>query len=372
MKTRLIPWTAIVLVAAGSAAPAAAASSGVLLKTICRVKGQEENTLQGLGIVVGLKGTGDGGSSLPTLRFLAQAMQNLGNPLGKTGLVELKDAKNVAIVYVTATVPASGARQGDKLDCMVSSTGGAKSLAGGRLLSTPLVGPNPKEPRVYALAEGPITLDSATLTTTGRVYRGCRMEEDLFNVFVQEGKFTLVLDRNHADFQIAAEVATTINTSKLNPSYPVINAAAEPPAAAAPPRPGGNLLARAVGPNNVEVTIPPDERDPVEFISLVLGLTLLAPQTGPRVVVNERGGSIVIDGDVEIGPVVITHKNIVVEAGSGNPTAHFVPLDSNNEAPTLKSLVAALDALRVPTEDMIQILKDLERSGRLRAQLIIE
>jgi len=369
MKMRLVAWTMIALVAAGSTAPAAAASSGVLLRTICRVKGQEENTLQGLGIVVGLKGTGDGGSSLPTLRFLAQAMQNLGNPLGKTGLAELKDAKNVALVYVTATVPASGARQGDKLDCVVSSAGGAKSLAGGRLLSTPLVGPNPKEPRVYALADGPITLESATLTTTGRIHRGCRMEEDLFNVFLQDGKFTLVLDRNHADFQIASEVATTINTSKLNPSYPVINAADSP---SAPIRPGGNLLAKAISPNNVEVTIPPDERDPVEFISLVLGLTLLAPQTGPRVVVNERGGSIVIDGDVEIGPVVINHKNIVVEAGSGTPAAHFVPLDSNNEAPTLKSLVAALDALRVPTEDMIQILKDLERSGRLRAQLIIE
>ena len=370
MKMRLVAWTMIALVAAGSTAPAAAANSGVSLKTICRVKGQEENTLQGLGIVVGLKGTGDGGSSLPTLRFLAQAMQNLGNPLGKTGLAELKDAKNVALVYVTATVPASGARQGDKLDCVVSSAGGAKSLAGGRLLLTPLVGPSPKEPRVYALAEGPITLDSANLTTTGRIHRGCRMEEDLFNVFLQDGKFTLVLDRNYADFQIASEVATTINTSKLNPSYPVINAAAGLPSA--PSRSGGNLLAKAISPNNVEVTIPPDERDPVEFISLVLGLTLLAPQTGPRVVVNERGGSIVIDGDVEIGPVVINHKNIVVEAGSGNPAAHFVPFDPGNEAPTLKALVAALDALRVPTEDMIQILKDLERSGRLRAQLIIE
>ncbi len=59
------------------------AAAQMPLKTICRVKGQEENTLHGLGIVVGLKGTGDGGSSLPMLRSLAQAMQHLGNPTGQ-------------------------------------------------------------------------------------------------------------------------------------------------------------------------------------------------------------------------------------------------------------------------------------------------
>ena len=54
-----------------------------LLKNICRVKGQEQNTLQGLGLVVGLKGTGDGGNFLPTIRSLATAMQLMGNPIGK-------------------------------------------------------------------------------------------------------------------------------------------------------------------------------------------------------------------------------------------------------------------------------------------------
>src|SRR5688500_16854615 len=79
---------------------------GTLLKNICRVKGQEENTLQGLGLVVGLKGTGDGGSFLPAMRSLAQTMERMGLPLGEAGLRELKEAKNVALVSVTATVPA--------------------------------------------------------------------------------------------------------------------------------------------------------------------------------------------------------------------------------------------------------------------------
>src|SRR3954451_21935419 len=86
-----------------------------LLKNICRVKGQEENTLQGLGLVVGLKGTGDTGDFMPTIRALATVLQSMGNQLGKGGTSELKDIKNVALVMVTATVPAGGARQGDQL-----------------------------------------------------------------------------------------------------------------------------------------------------------------------------------------------------------------------------------------------------------------
>jgi flagellar P-ring protein precursor FlgI len=133
------------------------------------------------------------------------------------------------------------------------------------------------------------------------------------------------------------------------------------------------VLARAVGPNNVEVSIPRQYlEDPVSFVSQVLSLTLSDPQTGPRVVINERAGSITMTGDAEIGPVVVTHKNIVVEAGGSSTAAHFVPIDPGNQAPTLKSLVEALNAVRVPAEDVIEIIKGIERSGKLRAQLVIE
>lgn len=344
------------LLAAAAVTLAAGSAEGrTPLKTFCRVKGQEENTLHGLGIVVGLKGTGDGGSSLPLLRSLSQAMQTLGNPLGKTGMAELKETKNVALVMVTASVPPGGARQGDKIDCFVSSIGSAKSLLGGRLFSTPLVSQDPKNPRVYAFAEGPITVDSATMTTTGRIRGGCRLEEDFFNLFTQDDKITLVLDRHYADFQVASDVADLINTSPIRMTS------------------GGTILARAVSPNNVEVSIPPQYlEDPVPFVSQVLGLTLPDPQTGSRVVINERAGSITMTGDAEIGPVVVTHKNIVVEAGGASTAAHFVPIDPGNQTPTLKALVEALNAVRVPAEDVIEIIKGIERSGKLRAQLVIE
>lgn len=328
------------------------AAGRTTLRNICRVKGEEENVLQGLGIVVGLKGTGDGGNFAPTMRCLAQAMTVMGKP---ATLPELKDSKNVALVTVTATVPA-GARQGDTLDCVVSSVGSAKSLQYGQLFLTPLVGPDRNNPRIFAFAQGPITLDEEEITTTGRVRAGCRLEEDFPGVFTDGEKITLVIDKNHADFQVAQDVAEAINSGQL--SY-------------------GNTgvpLAKAINPFNVEVTIPTQYRDdPVMFVSLVRGLPILEPDPGARVTINERSGSIVISGDVEIGPVVVTHKNVVIQTGATAMPEPFVPIDPSQEnVARLKTLVEALNAVQVPTRDVIDIIKGLDRNGKLHAKLIFE
>jgi len=334
---------------------AAPLDARTILKSICRLKGQEENTLQGLGIVVGLKGTGDGSSFLPMLRSLEKVMKVMGEPLGRKSLDEIKDAKNVALVTVTATIPAAGARQGDKIDCVVSSIGSAKSLAGGRLFLMPLIGPDRTNPRIYAFAEGPITLDDQSITNSGRVFEGCQLEEEFFNAFIKDRKITLVLDKNHADFQVAQDVAELIN-SRLSIQT------------------GGGPLARALNQVNVEVFIPPQYReDPVLFVSQVLSLPIMEPQTAPRVVINERAGSIVISGDVEIGAAVVSHKNIVVETGNAGNARPFVPVNSADPgSPKLKALVETLNALHVATPDIIDIIKGLDRNGRLHAQLIIE
>ncbi len=327
--------------------------AAVPLKTICRVKGQEENTLHGLGLVVGLKGTGDGGSFLPTIRSMGVALEMMGNPLGNNGLSELKDAKNVALVMVTATVPAAGARQGDKVDCTVHSVGSAKSLAGGTLFLTPLVGPDPQDPRVYALAEGPITLDAPDMSTTGRVHAGCRFEADFFNPFVKDGRITLVLEPAYADFQVAQETAEMINSQMSVQT-------------------GGVPVAKALNQLNIEVLIPRQyAEDSVLFVSQLLALPLMNVPIGPRVVINERSGTILIGGDVEIAPVVVTHKNMVIQAGVS--PSQFVAMDSQQtQNPTLKSLVDALNALNTPPQDIITIIKGLERDGKLRAQLILQ
>lgn len=355
MKREIINRLVMVATALGLWASTAPADGRTILRSICRLKGQEENTLQGLGIVVGLKGTGDGADFLPTINSLAKIMTVMGEPLNQGGLIELKDAKNVALVTVTATVPAAGARQGDQLNCVVSSIGSAKDLTGGRLFLTALMGPDRNNPRIYAFAEGLISLDDPTITTTGRIHRGCRLEADFFNEYVQDGRITLVLDKNHAGFQMAADVAELINSQLSFQS-------------------SGVPLAKALDQTNITVTIPAQYRDdPVEYVSQVLALPILEPATGARVVINERAGSIVISGDVEIGAVVVAHKNVVVETGNAAGAEQFVSIDPEESAtPKLKALVEALNAVHVPTEDVIDIIKGLERNGKLHGRLIIE
>jgi flagellar P-ring protein FlgI len=338
-----------------SVAPTASAAR-LMVRSICRIKGQEENTIQGLGVIVGLKGTGDNASYLPTIRSVAKIMSIMGNSPGTAGLAELKDTKNVALVLVSATIPAAGARQGDKVDCVISSIGSAKSLAGGRLFLTPLIGPDPKHPRVYAFAEGAVTLENLTTPNTGRIHEGCRLEEEFFHAFTKDNRITLVLDKNHTDFQVAQDIADLINSQmgKQVSHY-------------AP-------LAHAFNQGNIVVEIPAQYRDdPVSFISQVLSLQITEPRTTPRVVINERSGTIVISGDVEIGAVAVTHKNLVIEAGGQTAARPFVGVDPvDPSSPRLKALVEALNAVHAPTEDIIEIIKGLDRDGKLHAPLIIE
>lgn len=345
-----------ILLAAAISCGAVPAAAQTRLKDFCRLKGQEENTLQGLGIVVGLKGTGDGAGFAPTIRSLAKVMTVMGEPSGQKGLGELKDAKNVALVAVTVTVPAAGARQGDKLDCAVNSIGSAKSLAGGRLFMTALIGPDRANPRVFGFAEGQISLADPNMPTSGRVFQGCRLEEDFFNVFTKDGRITLVLDRNHAEFQVAQDVADIINGQMSFQS-------------------GGTPMAKAINQVNIEVLIPPQYRnDPVMFVSQVLALPMIEPQTGAKVVINERAGSIVISGNVEIGAVTVTHKNITIDTAGTPPTGSpFIPVDpSGKSTAKLKALVETLNAIHAPTADIIEIIKGLDRNGKLHAPLIIE
>lgn len=325
------------------------------LKDICRLKGQEENTLHGLGLVVGLKGTGDGGNFLPAIRSLATAMQLMGNPIGQGGAAELKDARNVALVMVTATVPGAGARQGDKLDCYVSAIGSAKSLEGGRLFITAMQGPLVESPVIYAFAQGAIEVEDPRLPTTGKVHKACRLEEEFFNPFLKEGRITLVLDERHAGFQMAQEVAELINS-----------------------RPGkqteGDHGARALDQVNIEVVLSEiDLRDPVEFISGVLNLPLFEVPTPAQVVIHEKSGAIVVGEDVEISPVIVSHKNLVVEAGRPALGERFVPIAPGKEPSVkLKALVEALNAVKAAPADIIDILKAVDRSGKLHGRLIIE
>jgi flagellar P-ring protein FlgI len=329
------------------------------LKNICRMKGQEENTLRGIGLVVGLNGTGEANDPA-TMRAIARAMEIMGNPVPmnaqKSSLEELKKIKNVAIVMVTATVPATGARRGDQVDCFVSAING-KGLNGGRLAFASLQGPNTQDRQVYALCEGQVTIDDPLQPMVGVIHAGCRLEADIFTPFYRDGYMTLILDKNHADFQTANEIVYQIR-QKLTYSESGDAKMNED-------------MVRAVNASNIMVKIPDVyTRDPVAFASDLLDIRIEDPQTESRVVINPRAGTIVISGDVEIGDVIVSHKNVVVDA---TETEAFASIDTDDSSkPKLELLVNQLNALKVPTEDMIEIIKGIDRNGKLHGRLIIE
>lgn len=330
------------------------------LKNICRVKGQEENTLRGIGLVVGLNGTGEVNDG-PTMRAIARAMEVLGNPVAppdakQTGVDELKKVKNVALVIVTATVPGTGARRGDRVDCFVSAING-KSLDGGRLAFASLQGPNVQDPRVYALCQGQVTVDNPQQPMVGVIHGGCQIEADIFTPFYRDGFITLVLDQNHADFFMASEIVKLIREQLGYTETGDVNATEQ--------------MVQALDASNIRVKIPElAMRDPVAFASDLLEIRIEEPQTESRVVINPRAGTIVISGDVEIGDVIVSHKNVVVDATTA-PTFAAIDVDQSS-APKLQTLVDQLNSLKVPTADMIEIIKGIERNGKLHGRLIIE
>jgi flagellar P-ring protein precursor FlgI len=329
------------------------------LKNICRIKGQEEIVLRGQGLVVGLNGTGEANDPI-TMEFIARAIEVMGRSKSvgpqQPGLQELRKIKNVAMVWVTASVPPTGARRGDQLDCYVSALNG-KSLDGGRLIFASLKGPNTLDERVFGSCEGQISIDNATQPMVGVVVGGCQMTEDVFTPFQKDGCITLILERNHANFQTAAQIAGEIER-KMGYSD---NVEAKQ-----------NVdMVRAKDAANIIVRIPQEYLDdPVDFASNLLDTPIDEHEPEARVVINPRAGSIVISGDLEIGDVIVSHKNVVVEVG-GEGTFAQLDFDKSSQ-PRLQELIDQLNALRIPTADMIEIIRGIDRNGKLHGKLIFE
>ena len=349
-------------------APAVAVAAEV--DDITRLASQREERLTGLGLVFGLDGSGDGGDFQPAIRPLAQMLGAFDNA---AAAVELADADNVAVVALTVTVPAAGVRAGDKLDVHLSSVGAARSLAGGRLFVTPLTGPLPGGGGVFALAEGAVVIEDDNTPTVGRVEGGCVMERDLAKPTISGGQFTLVIDHAHASYTTASHIARVINDAEGI---------------------DGREVAVAIDAKNVVVTVPQAERArPDSFVSRVQRLPVPLVDGEARVRINERLGTIVITGDAEISPAVVSMRGLTISttAGAGggvtgpaDPFAadgpnvrrgDYVPVasvGSDRQRAKLADLVDALDALAVPAEDRIAILKELHRTGRLHAKLEVE
>lgn len=359
----IIRW----IVSACLALFAAPSTFALSLQEMTRLEGQGETTLWGLGFVTGLAGTGDPSENLAMARQLARLLQNGGNPI--PDLEDLAKGKNIAMVMVTMTVRKEGARRGDKFDVSVQAWHSAPSLEGGQLFLTPLQGPLPGQ-GVYAFASGPVTFDGPS-RTSGRVREGGQISRDIvMSTIASDGTLTLIIEPAYAGWTTSQLVASVVNSERRG----LDDRSGE--------------IAYALDERTVRVRIPEEELvDPAYFIASIqeirLDPSLLSMPA--RVIVNERRGTIVVTGDVQISPSVISHKDLVVttvrpprEPTPANPQVErtrWARLDTTKnerELGRLEDLLQTLKSLDVPTTDQIAILQKLHKIGRIHCEFIVE
>ncbi len=370
---------------------AAAPASAVKVSDITHLQGSRVNKLNGFGLVMGLKSTGDGGKYYPTMRSLARLYQNYG--LSAISIDEFKNAKNIAVVEVEAVLPADGVREGDRVDVTVISAGAAKSLAGGQLFMCPLVGPNPQDNRIWALASGPLQVVDPENPVVARIAKGAVLERDFVHNYVVLGRdlaiyklrspsrplewiqpderyVTFVLDESHAEWSVANTIAQYINEDSA------VDEGQD--------RRSGARLAVAFDPRTVVVRVPRSEwENPAAFLGRIENLQLLMPATEARVTINKAAGIIAVKGDVEISPVIITHKGLTIVTTAPTPApaqngqrvseGPFAVVDPQRRGgASLMDLLDALNQLRVPAADRIAIVENLHRMGQLHATLLVD
>jgi flagellar P-ring protein FlgI len=360
------------LISLGLAGFFAASLHASRVKDLAQVDGGRDNQLVGYGLVVGLAGDGDS-NAVTTLRSVANILQRSGLTVDATQL----KAKNVAAVMITADI-AAFLKPGSRIDVTVSSMGDAKSIQGGVLLQTPLLG---ADGRVYAVAQGAIAIGGflggaggaggATVQknhpTVGVMSNGAIVEREIPAVFVREGMLTFQL--HNPDFTSAARMAEAINAA-----FP------------------GAAGARDAASIDVKLPAAYAGRE-VAFLAEV-GAVTVTPDTLARIIINERTGTIVATSAVRISQVAISHGALTITVSSDlgvsqpnsfNNSGQTVVVPSTNtdvketkggftvveDAPTIERLASTLNALGVSTREMMAIFQTLKRSGALQAELVI-
>ena len=290
-------------------------------------------------------------------------MELLGHRLGPTSqgqplLEELKNVKNVALVFVTATVPPGGAQQGDMLDCTVSAIS-AKSLEGGQLMLTELYGPLPATRPCMAWPRGWSRSTTSLRPQTGRIPLGCQVETKFQNEFVKDGKLTLVMNKDHAAFQ------TTAYLEKPDQQQPDFSSEQRRPGDRQGDRPGEDRSDRCR--RTMPTTRPCSPRCCWTRASAPPQIDTQGDhqraEAGDhrRRRCRDRPGR--RDAQEPADPDRRPARQRSRRRSTRAATAHKTKLDA---------LVDALNALKVPAADVIDIIKMLKHKRALFGELIIE
>jgi len=349
------------------------------LKDLTSIAGVRSNQLVGYGLVVGLAGTGDGNAALTQ-----QSMQSMISQFGVVTSAANMNGKNVAAVIITAEL-LPFTKPGQKLDIVVSTVGQAKSLRGGTLLMTPLLG---ADGETYAVAQGNLMVgglgvaggDGSSLTvnvpTVGRIPGGASVEKMIETPFLDNAN--ILLNLHQGDFSTTNRVAEAINDVF------------------------GGGVAVPLDSTTVKVRAPMDPEQKVSFVSLLENIEVDPARPRAKVVVNARTGTIVIGGDVRVSAAAVTHGSLTVrvkedvditqtqEMAVANGVAATAPGAAVETPDTtitaeeelarafvfdpgveLSSIVDALNAVGGTPSDLVAILEALREAGSLRAELIV-
>ncbi|WP_158912868.1 flagellar basal body P-ring protein FlgI [Caulobacter sp. S45] len=356
----------VFLALATSVAPVQARSR---IKDVVAFEGVRENKLVGYGLVVGLSGTGD---TLRNAPFTQQSLQSMLERLGvNTRSTTNIDTKDVAAVMVTANLPAFSA-SGSQIDVSVSAMGDSKSLLGGTLVGTPLLG---ADGEVYAVAQGTVQTGAISASgasgssitrgvpTAGRIAEGATVERELGFDFAHMASLRLTL--HNPDFTTADRIAAAVNV---------------------------RFPGSATADNPTIVTLkPPAGQSLVSYITMVEQLEV-DPDAPAKVVIDEVNGVVVMGDEVRISTVAIAQGNLTISVqetpqvsqpgafSQGQTTVvpqSTVKVDEQkgrklvmlNAGASLSTLVKGLNALGVTPRDMISILQSIKAAGALQADI---
>jgi flagellar P-ring protein precursor FlgI len=363
-----------ILAAALILLPGQAFAEQVRVKDLGRFLGWRDNALVGYGIVTGLSGSGDSPRSTVTRQTLSNVLSRLGVTISADQL----QSRNVAAVIVTATLPPS-ANVGDHIDVTVTSIGDARSLVGGTLLMTPLVGPDRQS---YALAQGSLVVggynfqDSVNLRqknypTAATLPGGATVELPVsVSLADAEGRLTFVL--KDPDYTTAQNIAMGLNQVL------------------------GGGIAKVRGADAVVIDAGAAGGDISALVARIESVSV-SPDRTARIVINERTGTVVAGGDVRISSVVIAQGDIRVsvsvdrtasqpvvyggylpEARSLIITNSKLDVDEGKDAvvempsSSVADLVQGLTRARVGTRNIIAIMQAMKAAGALHADIIVQ
>ena len=340
------------------------------LKDVATLQGLSPAPLVGYGLVVGLNKTGDKRQTI----FSTQTLANMLSRFGVEVPADQVKVENIAAVVVTAEL-SPYQRIGARIDVTASSIGDARSLQGGTLLPTALRGPTGEN---VALAQGPLSIGGfggggagasvqVNHLTVGRIPGGGTVQMAPDAVAKTADLVTFAL--REPDFVTASRVAQAINTFL------------------------GGTQAQALDPGSVSLKVPVQFRTSLPELMAQLETLPIEMDVAARVVINERTGTVVVGGNVTLGPAAVAHGNLSVRITTRLDVSQPLPYSRGEtkvvpnqdvdvqegtaklvampEGTTLEAVASALNALGASPRDIIAIMQALKAAGALHAELII-